>query len=192
MNYGFWATTDLDEILLMMGCHPIDLALSFFGDPAEVRSTLYGTDQVVAVALTLTFGDGRWAQIALDASQPRVQERVEMSGRYDGLNALLIVDNVERLELHVESHSGVDLDNDLTRIRPIVQLDGIRVWRPDYGIPNMQQTRHFVQGYAGEVREFVDAIVERRTPTPSHSDIVRSMRVVDAIRRTPHGSSSIT
>ena len=79
--------------------------------------------------------------------------------------ALIVVDNVDRMEIHLETHSGTDLNNDLNAISPDVHLDGIRVWRPDQGIPNMQQTRHFIQGFAGEVREFIDAIIRHPNQT---------------------------
>ena len=62
------------------------------------------------------------------------------------------------LELHKEGRNGIDLlAPSLPEIAPDFDLQDIAIWRPDYGIPNMGQTRHFFQGFAGEVREFVDA-----------------------------------
>jgi predicted dehydrogenase len=94
------------------------------------------------------------------------------------------------MELHKEGRNGIDLlAPSLPEIDPDFDLGDISVWRPDYGIPNMGQTRHFFQGFAGEVREFVDAVRERREPYPGTADCLKAMRVIDAILRNPHGSS---
>jgi len=74
----------------------------------------------------------------------------------------------------------------LNAINPKVHLEGIQVWRPDYAIPNAQQTRHFIQGFAGEVREFIDAIIEKREPYPGTEDALKAMIVIDAIVGNPN------
>ncbi len=184
-SHGTWSS-DISGVLPIMSIHAIDLAISLFGDVRTVQSALYASGKAYSLAVTLTFESGRWAQLTLDASQPRIQERLELSGTMDGGNALVVVDNVDRMELHLPTHGGTDLDNDLNAIDPRVHLDGIQVWRPDNGIPNMQQTRHFIQGFAGEVREFIDAIIEKREPSPGTEDSLKAMEVIDAIVRNPN------
>lgn len=186
INYSHWAITGLATILPAMSIHAIDLAIALFGEVASVHSTLYETARASSLALTLRFASGRWAQLMLDASQPRIQERLELSGAMDGKNALIVVDNVERMELHLNTHDGTDLRRDLTEINPTVRLDGIRVWRPDYAIPNAQQTRHFVQGFAGEIREFAQAVAQKREAYPGTDDTVKAMAVIDAVVRRPN------
>ena len=183
-KYGHWAMTNLNDMLFSMCSHPIDLAISFFGDVAEVNSTLYrDARNAISLAVTLRFESGKWAQLMLDASQPRIQERVEISGTYDGGNALLVVDNADHMELHRQGRVGIDVLAPLPDINPQFDLADIQIWRPDNGIPNMGQTRHFFQGFAGEVREFADAILEKREPNPSGADSLKTMRVIAEILR---------
>lgn len=187
-KYGHWAT-NLQGMLMSMSSHAIDLAISFFGEPRNAVSRLYDSGRAVSLAVTMTFADGRIAQLMLDASQPRIQERVELSGSVDGRNALLVIDDVCHMELHKEGRNGIDLiAPSLPEIAPDFDLQDISIWRPDYGIPNMGQTRHFFQGFAGEVREFVNAILEGREPYPGTEDCLKAMRVIDAILHNPNGS----
>lgn len=188
-KYGHWAMKDLNGMLLGMSSHPIDLAISFFGEPCRVISSCDDTHRAISLAVTLRFANGRIAQLMLDASQPRIQERLELSGSIDGKNALIVVDDVCHMELHKEGRNGIDLlAPSLPEIAPDFDLSDISIWRPDYGIPNMGQTRHFCQGFAGEVREFVDAVREGREPYPGTGDCLKAMRVIDAILRHPNGS----
>lgn len=191
INYSHWAVKGLGTILPAMSIHAIDLAIALLGDVRTAQPTLFETPRASSLALTLTFASGRWAQLMLDASQPRIQDRLELSGVMDGRNALIVVDNVDRMELHLGTHDGTDLNRDITAIDPKIQLDGIQVWRPDYAIPNTQQTRHFVQGFAGEMREFVEAIAQGREAYPSTEDTVKAMAVIDAVIRSPSGTVQV-
>ena len=192
LNYSCWPWDDLREFLIFMAVHPIDLALSLFGPATAVTSAMYRSGHgAISLGLTLHFASGRWAQLTLDSSQARIQERLTISGRYRGSNAVYVVDNVDRIELHLETHGGNDLHPDLTCISPRVHLDGIQLWRPDHGIPNAQQTRHFFQGYAGEIREFVDAILEGRDARPSTEEGIAAMRIVEAILQRPDGRTDL-
>jgi len=191
-KYGHWQSNDLRGMLLGMSIHIIDLAISFFGEVAFVTSCLYNAKGPISLAVTLQFQSGQWAQIMLDSSQPRIQERVEISGTMNGGNALIIIDNIQQMELHRQGRNGIDLlAPSLAEINPDFDLRDIQVWRPDYGIPNMGQNRPFFQGFAGEVREFVDAIIEKREPYPSSEDSLKSMRVIEAISANPNGATEI-
>lgn len=192
-QYGHWAGSDLNIMLLTMCIHPIDLAISFFGEVASVQSTLYRSEaDAISLAVTLRFMSGRWTQMMFDSSQPRIQERVQISGTWDGGNALAIVDNVQQLELHRQGRNGIDFAEDMTAIDPDFDIGDIQMWRPDYGLPNMAQSRPFFQGFAGEVREFVNAILEKREPYPGTEDALKAMRVIDAILHNPDGTTQLT
>jgi predicted dehydrogenase len=131
------------------------------------------------------------AQLMLGA-QVRIQERLEMSGGLDGQPAFFVVDNVVTMELHKQGQNGVDvLAPTLDAINPTFDLADIQTWRPDYGIPNMGQTRHFVQGYAGEVREFCNAIIDRRQPNPAMEESLQVMRIIEAIAANPDGTTDL-
>jgi myo-inositol 2-dehydrogenase/D-chiro-inositol 1-dehydrogenase len=196
IKYGHWASQDLESMLLYMCVHPIDLALALFGEAASVTSAMTRSARgALSLAVTLRHRSGTLMQLMLDSSQPRIQERLEISGALPGAgggNALLVVDNVQHLELHRQGQSGVDLiAPSLERIEPTFDLADIQLWRPDYGIPNMGQTRLFFQGFAGAVREFVAAVRDGRDPWPSPEDAVATMRVVDAILRRPDGVTEL-
>jgi predicted dehydrogenase len=190
LKYGHWPCGDIREMLMFMSIHIIDLAVSFFGKPASVTSASCrrNRDGALTLAVTLRFQSGRLAQLVLDSGQPRIQERVEISGMMDGGSAMYVVDNVQHMELHRQGSNGIDLlAPTMQEISPAINLDDIRVWRPDYGIPNMGQTRLFFQGFAGEVREFVNAVNEHREPYPGMDDAREAMRIVEAISATPDG-----
>jgi myo-inositol 2-dehydrogenase/D-chiro-inositol 1-dehydrogenase len=193
LKYGHWLSSDLDGMLHTMSVHIIDLALSLFGECLAVTSTTARSARnALTLSVTLRFRSGAIAHLMLDGSQPRIQERVELSGSVGDANALLIVDNVHQLELHRQGHHGVDVLTDHPwQIEPRFELDGIQVWRPDYAIPNMGQTRMFFQGFAGAVREFVAAIAERRDPYPSPEEALWAMEVIDAIIRQPDGTTEL-
>jgi len=198
ISYAHWPCMELRGMLLGMSIHPIDLAISFFGDVAEaVALTHYGS-RAISLALTLRFASGSLVQLMLDSSQPRIQERVEISGSMGGGSALIVIDNITRIELHRQGRNGIDLVTwdekgmhvpDLFEIDPQFDLADIQVWRPDYGIPNMAQNSPFLQGYAGEIREFADAILEHREPWPGTDDTLKAMRVIEAVVAAPNGTT---
>ncbi len=191
-RYAHWPPNDLGSMLLVMSVHIIDLAISFFGAPQAVSSQSKRRNERVSLALALRFAGGRMAQLTLDSSQPRIQERIEISGVMDEANALIVVDNVQHLELHRGNDSGVDVCvPSLTEIEPCVPLGVLAIWRPDYAIPNMGQQRHFFQGFTGAVREFVEAVKARRDPSPSPEEAPWAMEVVDAVTRTPDGTTEL-
>ncbi len=194
MKYMHWpmGPESLRDMLLSMSTHPIDLVLSFFGEPTRIQCTLgKGDNGWLSLAVNLSFAGGRVAQLAL-GSQVRIQEHFEMAGALDGKPAVFVVDNVAHMELHTQGGGGVDLlTPDMDQIRPAFDLADIQVWRPDYGIPNMGQSRHFIQGFAGEVREFCDAILEKREPWPGTDDALPVMRVIEAIHSNPDGTTNL-
>ena len=145
-RYLHWPTTNLKWMLLGMSIHPIDLAISFFGDVDAVTSTTYETERAVSLGLTLRFKSGRWAHLNLGSCAPRIQERMELTGEMDGKPTLLVVDNVQQLEIHTQGDGGCDLNPDLALIDPDFSMEDIQVWRPDYGLPNIKQNSPFLQG----------------------------------------------
>lgn len=194
--YSHWRMCDVRSMLLAMSSHIIDLALSFFGIPSAVTSRCYHPSEGIALSSILEFPDGRHVQLVLDSYRPRIQERVELSGRCaDGSSGLIVMENVQHMEFHTSRSSGIDLVQfdpykvpEFHEIEPGLQLDDIRLWRPDYGIPNMGQSRHFFQGFVGEVREFCDAILEQRPVYPDPAETLAVMNVIEAICRQPNGT----
>lgn len=194
IKYMHWPTevTGLRNMLLGMSSHPIDLMISFFGPPTRLQCTLgHGVKEWLTLAINMTFAKGRVGQLLL-GSQARIQERLEISGVLDGEPAFFVVDNVMHMELHRQGQGGVDvLAPSMDQIQPTFDLQDIQIWRPDYAIPNMGQTRHFVQGFAGEIREFCNAIIDKRLPNPSMDESLQVMRVIEAINNNPNGTTEM-
>ena len=96
IKYMHWPNdvSGLRGMLLGMSSHPIDLLISFFGEPRRMQCALgKGASNQLTLAVNLSFADGRVAQLMLGA-QVRIQERLEMSGVLDGRPAFFAVDNV--------------------------------------------------------------------------------------------------
>jgi predicted dehydrogenase len=197
-RYTHWAAGDLRSMLMGMSIHPIDLAISFFGDVTEVHSAMH-QDDTISLGLTLRFASGKFAQLVLGSSV-RIQEHVEITGTMDDKNAMFVVDNVQHMELHTEGLNGIDLiackdgewgTPELYEIEPQFDLDDVKVWRPDYAIPNQGQNSPWLVGYAQEIREFAEAIVQKRQPYPTTEDTLKAMRVIEAVTANPNGTTSL-
>ncbi|MCW8129110.1 MAG: Gfo/Idh/MocA family oxidoreductase [Planctomycetota bacterium] len=193
-KYLHWPAKNLRSMLMTMSIHPIDLAISFFGEPTEVTSHLHEHPDALSLALTLRFDGGRWAQLMLGGFGPRIQEHAEWTGRFDGKDALLVADNIQHLELHTHGRNGIDRApkgraTDLHDVSTGFDLQDIQVWRPDYGLQNLTQSSLFSMGYAGEIREFANAIVEKREPNPGTGDVLKAMRVAEAVFAKPIGTT---
>ena len=183
-----------------MSIHPIDLAISFFGDPVEVTSDWTVDGPMGSLGLTLRFTSGKFAQLVL-GSAVRIQEHVEITGVFDGKPAVFVADNVQRMELHTDgaatastwSPSGTasGARPELYEITPEFDLDDIKVWRPDYALPNQGQNSPWLVGYAGEIREFGEAILEKREPYCGTEDTLKAMRVIEAVADKPNGTSRV-
>ncbi|MCL2813204.1 MAG: Gfo/Idh/MocA family oxidoreductase [Oscillospiraceae bacterium] len=192
-KYSHWSCGDI-SMMYTMSIHIIDLAISIFGGVKSVYSVCGKPNGNISVTLILHHESGLHTQLMLDTSHPRIHERAEVSGKMDGKNTLITVDNVQHMEMHTEQRDYTFIDvlaPTMQQIEPTAGFDGISVWRPDYAMPNMGQTRHFFQGFAGEAREFVDAVKEKRAAYCSNDDILGAMRVIDAVISKPNGYSEL-
>ena len=192
-RYTHWAGMDLFITMMGMAVHPIDLAISYFGVPSAVTSVVYYPDpKTPCVNLTLHFPDGRWATVMCGCHGPRIQEHVELYGMFDGKHGHIEIDNILNMELHTEGANSCDVCvPTLQQVAPTFALEDIKVWRPDLGIPNLGQCSTFAGGYAGEIREFVNAIREGRRATPSNEDVLPTMKIVEAVLKTPNGTTKL-
>jgi len=193
LKYSHWSCDDI-QMMWFLSIHIIDLAIYFFGRVKAVYSVCGTHNGCLSISLILHHENGLHTQLMLDTSQPRMHERVEISGKMDGKNALLIVDNVQHMELHTETDNASFIDvlaPSLQEIKPSAGFGGIQLWRPDFSMTSMGQTRHFFQGFAGEAREFVDAIREQRAANPSNDAILDAMRVIEAVIAKPNGYSEL-
>jgi predicted dehydrogenase len=180
VNYSHWRMPDWRKHLVDMAVHPLDLVRYFMGDPRAAhvlkRSAADGRSTCL---LMMQYDSGASAVVNMSASDPHVQEWVELSGA----NQLISVRNLTEYR-----HWAQASDNDRA-----LQPNGtaIGAWHPEFALPNQQADSMWLQGYAGAVVDFVEAIVAGRRVTPSIADGVAAMRYVEAIACAPDGMSEI-
>jgi predicted dehydrogenase len=177
-----WERTDWLDQLVNMSCHPVDLVRFFMGDPVEayvLKKT--ADDGRNPCVLTLIYESGAVATVNMSATDPLVQEWVELSGA----NQLISVRNL------VEYKHWTDPTWDFKDLMPPADEEAIRGWHPEFAIPYQQADSKWLQGYAGEVVAFVEALLEGRPVSPSIADGVATMRWAEAIDRAPEGMSRL-
>jgi len=64
-------------------------------------------------------------------------------------------------------------------------------WSPEFAIPDRENDRLVLQGYAPEMIAFADAIREGRPVDPSIDDGIAAMRVIEAVVEAPEGLSIV-
>jgi predicted dehydrogenase len=180
INYSFWRQEDWHGQLTMMGSHPLDLVRFFMGDAnqAHVLKRSYDDGRNTCV-VTLLYEGGASAVVNLSASDPHVQEWVELSGA----NQLISVHNLAEYRRWAD---GTDYRKTFT-----TNESAVSVWHPEFAIPYQQADSMWIQGYAGEVVAFARAILDGRDVTPSIADGVIAMRYADAIAKAPEGMSEL-
>ena len=161
-KYCSWNVPDHRHHLIYYGVHIIDLFRFLMGDVAEVHVMKCEREGQFANAISLRFESGAVGLLNFSSQQPRVQERVEVTGE----GTVAIVDNRLNLEYH---RRGGNTFGDTTS------------WRPDWAIPNLPNNSLYLQGYMGEIRHFAECCLEGREPSPSIEDGVKCMELVDRI-----------
>jgi myo-inositol 2-dehydrogenase/D-chiro-inositol 1-dehydrogenase len=180
VNYSHWRMPDWHRHLSVMSVHPIDLIRFLLGDPAEAHVLKRGDSRGRhTCVLTLLYDDGASAVVNMSANDPHVQEWVELSGA----NQLISVRNLSEYRRWADG-------GDLARSLPINPA-AVTLWHPEYAIPHQQADSLWLQGYAGEVADFVDAVRAGRPVSPSIADGVAAMRYVEAIAAAPEGMSRL-
>ena len=161
-KYCCWNVPDHRNHLIYYAVHIIDLFRFLMGDVAEVVVRKCLRERQYANAILLRFVNGAVGLMNFSSQQPRVQERVEVSGE----GTVAIVDNRLALEYHRRGDNS---------------FGNTTHWRPDFAIPNLPNNTLALQGYLGEVRHFAESILSGREPSPSIQDGVKCMEIVDQI-----------
>jgi predicted dehydrogenase len=179
INYTFWQQPSWHDQLTMMGSHPIDLVRFFMGDPETAHALKRTDDGRNTCVLTLQYSSGASAIVNLSAVDPHVQEWVELSGA----NQLISVRNLVEYRHWAD---GTDF-----RKTVVMNDAAINVWHPEFAIPYRQADSMWLQGYAGEVVAFADAILSGREVSPSIDDGVAAFRYAEVIAKAPEGMSEL-
>ncbi|MFH1742712.1 MAG: Gfo/Idh/MocA family oxidoreductase [bacterium] len=173
-RYAHWNQNTLRDHLVYMSVHLIDLARFFMGDYVRVVAEKNVLDGQHSFSISARFSSGAVGSLISSAQQPRVQERVEISGE----RALIVVDNIVNLEVHRSARNGIERRFDMS---------DIEMYRPDFSIPCQNQNSLVFQGYVGEVVHFAESILAGRAPSPNIDDGVAAMRIVDWLERGAEG-----
>jgi myo-inositol 2-dehydrogenase/D-chiro-inositol 1-dehydrogenase len=177
LTYAHWPVAGLRLHLLDMSIHALDLARWLAGDPS--RMSVYkrpiGDNHVVALTLEQP---GVVTQLDLSAFQPGVQERLVVTGQ----GAFARVDNMTEVVL-VRQAAGAPAEAPNNRVTSL--------WRPEFAIPDSENDRLVLQGYATEMIAFADAIREGRPVDPSIDDGIAAMRLIEVIVDAPNGLSIV-
>ena len=169
-RYAHWNQATLRDHLIYMSVHLIDLARFFMGDYARVSAEQNILNGQYSFSISARFASGAVGSLISSAQQPRVQERVEISGE----GALIVVDNIVNLQVHRSTCNGIERG---------FEISDIEMYRPDFSIPCPNQNSLRFQGYAGEVVYFAESILSGHAPSPNINDGVAAMRIVDWLER---------
>lgn len=168
-KYCHWQCPDLRYHLIYMSVHMLDLVRFLMGDVERVHVERCVANGQHAFALAAKFRNGASGLVSLTAMEPRVQERVIVTGE----QTMIEVDNLVDLRVFGREQRGIGLEFD----------PHDRFWRPDFAIPHHQQDSLFLQGYAGEVQHFAESILAGREPTSNIHDGYKAMQLVDILSR---------
>jgi myo-inositol 2-dehydrogenase/D-chiro-inositol 1-dehydrogenase len=179
LNYSHVRTAPLSEHLAFMSIHALDLARYFLGEVTAGSAHISSRNGQHVIALTLEHAGAVPAVLSLSALEPRLQETLELAGD----SALLRVRDL--CELTVE-HAAPEWE-DCYQTGPSMMAG----WRPDFTIPTDDNNSLVLQGYAGEMIEFAEAIQNGRVVNGGINDAVAAMRIIEAIYQAPHGFSDL-
>lgn len=166
------ARTDPHGILYGMGIHAIDLMRFFMGDVAAVSVE---RDEACNFAANLRFRSGASGSLIMNRTAPGVTERLELTGEGQSVT----VDEVANLT-HYQAPE-----------KAWTPFPGQHL-RPNFPLQTRENDSHFLQGYAGEIIEFVSAVSEKRPPAHSTiDDAIAAMRVLDIMASIESGHQTV-
>lgn len=179
LNYSHWNYTPLREHLIFMSTHPLDLCRFFMGDVVDGSVFKREVDGNYVIALLLEHAGGGASHVSLSALEPRVQESVELSGD----STLVKVTNQTELRYDHRAPGFKEAFN--------TNESMASVWTPDFTIPFQDSDSLFIQGYAGEMKHFGDAVRGEVPLESTIADGVEAMRLVEAVHDAPEGISPL-
>ena len=171
MRYSFNTDGGRPGFLAGMGSHAFDLARHFMGDFRRVHALWGDPAQGVTLTLSVLFGSGATGVIVMSSRAAVVVERLEVTGE----GTMIVVDDVATLEYYPRAEAPW---------RPAVKT----VHRPNMSLQTPENSSLFIQGYAGEIRAFIEA-VQTGTPPPvaTIADGVKMMRIVELLNDSESG-----
>ncbi len=160
------------EFLRDVALHHLDLARFFFGEIKNLQVEKFLKGNNVSMVVNLKFGNGAVGSLNFSSMQSwsNHNERVEIFGE----EASVIVDNVVNLEYRrpTISQLGVISSNSEKNL----------IWRPNFSIPTDENQTFFLNGYAYEIRHFVESVARGKTIQSTIQDGYEALKLAEAIR----------
>ncbi|MFN8662183.1 MAG: Gfo/Idh/MocA family oxidoreductase [Thermomicrobiales bacterium] len=154
-----WLEAAAEPPFLSVGCHPLSLMIAC-GGPVNAVTTLRGPGEEAAAIVALHFVSGAIGNLHLAAGSPELLA----AERYDfyGQGQVIAIENSTR----VAYHRGVPFsyETQLDFATPDLESGSV-VWESSNAQGTLENTSFVVQGMVAELRDFCDAVMERRQPT---------------------------
>ena len=177
LTYAHWPVSGLRLHLVDMSIHALDL-MRLLGEPVRMTVFKRSIQDRNVVALTLVHSSKAVSQLDLSAFQPGVQERLVVTGE----NAVVRAENMAEVTY---VRQLADAPNEAPNNRVTNR------WAPELSIPDRENDRLVLQGYAPELIAFTNAIRDGHPVDPSIDDGVAAMTLVEAIIAAPEGLSTV-
>jgi len=175
LRYSFQTSGSLRGFLAGMGSHPFDLARHLMGDYARVHALWSEVGQGLTLTLSVEFTSGATGVIVMSAQAPAVVERLELTGE----GTMVVVDDVATLEYY-------------PRVEAVWKPPVKEVHRPNMALQTPENSSLFLQGYAGEVCAFIEAVQKGEPPAVATiADGVAMMRIVELLASGENGSFEV-
>lgn len=169
LKYSYDCKLDPRRTAALMGTHAFDLVRFFMGDPSRVTIERTDIDGASSMQLLYRFASGATATLVMNARWPGVSERLELCGT----GAAVVVEEVATLTHYPRSCGWTSLRGELHH--------------NNFALQTYDNSAHHLQGYAGEIKEFVDAVREGRPPSVTIDDGVEALRMVELVTAHDHG-----
>lgn len=160
------------EFLLHVAIHHLDLARFFLGEVKNLAVEKFKKDNDASIVVSLKFENCAVGSLNFSSLQSwsNHNERVEILGE----ESSVVVDNVVNLEYRRAniSRPGTVPGNSEKNLS----------WEPNFSIPADENQTFFLNGYAYEIRHFVDSILKGRSPESTISDGYRALKLAEEIR----------
>ncbi len=165
----------LRGFLAGMASHAFDLARHFMGDFRRIHALWSDPDQGIILTLSVEFASGATGVIVMSSVAPGVVERLELTGE----GAMVVVDDVATLEYYPR----VD-----TVWKPLPR----EVHRPNMALQTPENSSLYLQGYAGEIAAFIEAVsADTPPPVATIEDGVEMMRIVELLSGGESGTFEV-
>ncbi|MCA9877810.1 MAG: Gfo/Idh/MocA family oxidoreductase, partial [Thermomicrobiales bacterium] len=153
-----WLEAGEEPPFLSVGCHPLSLMIAC-GGPVSHVTTLRGPGEEAAAIVALHFASGAIGNFHLAAGSPELLA----AERYDfyGQGHVISIENSARVAYHRGVPFSYETQLDFA---PPGLASGSVVWESSNAQGTLENTSFVVQGMLAELRDFCEAVAQRRQP----------------------------